>query len=50
MIRGKTFSGAWTSVGSLDISRVLKDLRADRQRHRQDRAGLRRDAKYALKD
>ena len=50
MIRGKTFSGAWTSVGSVNISRDLKDLRAERQRHRQDGTELRRDAKYALKD
>ena len=43
MIRGKTFSGAWTSVGSVNISRDLKDLRAERQRHRQDGTELRRD-------
>lgn len=50
MIRGKTFSGAWTSVGSVDISRGLKDLRADRERLRQDGTELRRNVKYALKD
>jgi hypothetical protein len=50
MIRGKTFSCAWTAVGSVDISRDLKDLRADRQRHRQDGTEFHRDVKYALKD
>jgi len=50
MMRGKPFSGAWTAVGSADISRDLKALRADRQRHHQDRTELRRDVKDALKD
>ena len=50
MIRGKPFSGAWTSVGSADISRDWKDLRADRQRHHQDHTELRRNVKDALKD